>query len=139
MFRYLFFHEAHQSILWLPFFFFSWKNTGRLILLILTFERIQSTGKYFFKCSGHWSLALRVPVGRQCGVVGTGANTGLVHCVKEQSAPLCLADCSSWECGPKVASPPRFSIGAGNLTFYVKYPNFEVLQKKTPGTRSFSK
>lgn len=76
-------------------------------------------------------------MGRQCGVVGTGANTELVHCVKEQLTPLRLADCSSRECGPKVASPPRFSIGAGNLTFYVKYPNFEVLQKNTRDKKLF--
>lgn len=63
-------------------------------------------------------------------MVGTGANTELVHCAFSRLFQRL--------CGPKVASPPRFSIGAGNVTFYVKHSNFEVLQK-TPVTRKFSK
>ena len=41
--------------------------------------------------------------------------------------------CGSWWscgcCGRKAASPPGLSTEAGNLTFYVKHPNLEVLQK----------
>lgn len=42
--------------------------------------------------------------------------------------------CGSWWscgcCGRKAASPPGLSTEAGNLTFYVKHPNLEVLQKE---------
>lgn len=40
---------------------------------------------------------------------------------------LSLADL---KCGPSVARKPGFAIDGKNQTFYVQYPNFEVLERK---------